>query len=143
MKKLRELKHTSTIKQFTSLMLEVDDMSDSTQLIYFTGGLQRWAEQEVKRRNPQTLAEAIAVAESLIEFKDSKKDNKSGGNKGKGGGAKPTDRSSSSNGGKFEKKDKVRRHHLLRTRPSIVTASYAEGRIGLGSAQVDKSLVPS
>ncbi|KAL2943047.1 Transposon Tf2-9 polyprotein [Bienertia sinuspersici] len=82
-------------------------MTESTQLIYFIGGLQRWAEQEVKRRNVQTLAEAIAVAESLIEYKDSRRDNRSGGNKGKGGGAKPTNRRNGGNGGsKFEKKDK-------------------------------------
>ncbi|CAO2821077.1 unnamed protein product [Amaranthus hypochondriacus] len=71
LKKLRELRHTGTIKeyirQFTSLVLEVDEMSEEIQLIYFTGGLQRWAEQEVQRRGVKSLAEAIAVAESLIE----------------------------------------------------------------------------
>uniref|UniRef100_A0A803N8M6 Uncharacterized protein n=1 Tax=Chenopodium quinoa TaxID=63459 RepID=A0A803N8M6_CHEQI len=45
------------------------------QVIYFTGGLQRWAQQEVERRNVKTLAEAIAVAESLIEIpRESRRD---------------------------------------------------------------------
>lgn len=79
MMKLRDLKHTSTIKeyirQFTSLMLEIDDLSEVNQVIYFTGGLQRWAQQEVERRNVKTLAEAIAVAESLIEIpRESRRD---------------------------------------------------------------------
>ncbi|KAL2936913.1 RNA-directed DNA polymerase-like protein [Bienertia sinuspersici] len=60
-----------------------------------------------KRQNVQTLAEAIAVAESLIEYKNSRRDIKSGGNKRKGGGAKLTKRCNGSNGGsKFERKDK-------------------------------------
>uniref|UniRef100_A0A803M2N4 Uncharacterized protein n=1 Tax=Chenopodium quinoa TaxID=63459 RepID=A0A803M2N4_CHEQI len=74
-----KMEHTSTIKeyirQFTSLMLEIDDLSEENQLIYFTGGLQRWAQQEVERRNVKTLAEAIAVAESLIEIlRESRRD---------------------------------------------------------------------
>ena len=79
MMKLRDLKHTSTIKEyirkFTPLMLEIDDLLEENQLIYFTGGLQRWAQQEVERRNVKTLAEAIAVAESLIEIpRESRRD---------------------------------------------------------------------
>uniref|UniRef100_A0A803N1F8 Reverse transcriptase/retrotransposon-derived protein RNase H-like domain-containing protein n=1 Tax=Chenopodium quinoa TaxID=63459 RepID=A0A803N1F8_CHEQI len=35
-------------------------------------------------RNVQTLAEAVAVSKSFVEYKDSRKDNKSGGSKGKG-----------------------------------------------------------
>ncbi|XP_057536968.1 uncharacterized protein LOC130814783 [Amaranthus tricolor] len=113
MKKLRGLKHTSTIKeyvkQFSSLMLEVTELPEKEQLLYFMDGLQRWAEQELKRRNVQTLAEAIAAAESLIEYKqDSKKDksNKKGGDKGKGGGAKLTKDRGNGGGKPFEKKDK-------------------------------------
>jgi retrotransposon gag protein len=41
--KLRELKHSSTIKeyikQFTTLVLEIDELSEATQLLYFIGGL--------------------------------------------------------------------------------------------------------
>uniref|UniRef100_A0A803N775 Uncharacterized protein n=1 Tax=Chenopodium quinoa TaxID=63459 RepID=A0A803N775_CHEQI len=65
------------------------------------------AKQEVERRNVQTLAEAIAATESLVDYKDTKKDGRSNGSKGKGGGAKPNDKSSTSNN-KFVKKDKAK-----------------------------------
>ena len=55
LKKLRGLKHTGLIKeyvkQYTSLMLEISDMLERTQLLYFMDVLQRLAEQELKRRN--------------------------------------------------------------------------------------------
>uniref|UniRef100_A0A803N0S9 Retrotransposon gag domain-containing protein n=1 Tax=Chenopodium quinoa TaxID=63459 RepID=A0A803N0S9_CHEQI len=111
MMKLRELKHSSTIKeyikQFTTLVLEVDDLPEATQRIYFIGGLQRWAQQEVERRNVQTLAEVIAATESLVDYRDTRKEGRSNGSKGKGGGAKPTDRSSTSSN-KTVKKDKAK-----------------------------------
>uniref|UniRef100_A0A803LW10 Ty3 transposon capsid-like protein domain-containing protein n=1 Tax=Chenopodium quinoa TaxID=63459 RepID=A0A803LW10_CHEQI len=111
MMKLHELKHSSTIKeyikQFTTLVLEVDDLPEAAQLIYFIGGLQRWAQQEVERRNVQTLAEAIAAAESLVDYRDTRKEGRSNGSKGKGGGAKPTDRSSTSSN-KTVKKGKAK-----------------------------------
>uniref|UniRef100_A0A803MP99 Ty3 transposon capsid-like protein domain-containing protein n=1 Tax=Chenopodium quinoa TaxID=63459 RepID=A0A803MP99_CHEQI len=111
MMKLRELKHSSTIKeyikQFTTLVLEVDNLPEAAQLIYSIGGLQRWAQQEVERRNVQTLAEDIAAAESLVDYRDTRKEGRSNGSKGKGGGAKPTDRSSTSSN-KTVKKDKAK-----------------------------------
>uniref|UniRef100_A0A803NAQ1 Reverse transcriptase RNase H-like domain-containing protein n=1 Tax=Chenopodium quinoa TaxID=63459 RepID=A0A803NAQ1_CHEQI len=111
MMKLRELKHSSTIKeyikQFTTLVLEIDNLPEAAQLIYFIGGLQRWAQQEVERRNVKTLAEAIAAAESLVDYRDTRKEGRSNGIKGKGGGAKPTDRSST-NSNKTVKKDKAK-----------------------------------
>ncbi|GKV49230.1 hypothetical protein SLEP1_g55993 [Rubroshorea leprosula] len=74
MKKLRVLKHTGLIKdyirEYNSLMLEIPDMTEKNRLLYFMDGLQRWAEQELKRRGVQDLASAIAIAESLIEFMD-------------------------------------------------------------------------
>uniref|UniRef100_A0A803LR51 Retrotransposon gag domain-containing protein n=1 Tax=Chenopodium quinoa TaxID=63459 RepID=A0A803LR51_CHEQI len=111
MMKLRELKHSSTIKeyikQFTTLVLEIDNLPEPAQLLYFIGGLERWAQQEVERRNVQTLAEAIAAAESLVDYRDTRKEGRSNGSKGKGGGAKPTDRSST-NSNKTVKKDKAK-----------------------------------
>jgi hypothetical protein len=71
--KLRHLKQTCTIreyvKEFTELLLEIPDMSDSDVLFSFTDGLQGWVKLELKRRGVQNLADAIRVAESLIEFK--------------------------------------------------------------------------
>jgi hypothetical protein len=71
--KLRHLKQTGTIreyvKEFTELLLEIPDMSDSDVLFSFTDGLQGWVKLELKRRGVQNLSDAIRVAESLIEFK--------------------------------------------------------------------------
>ncbi|CAO2813675.1 unnamed protein product [Amaranthus hypochondriacus] len=102
--KLRELKHSSTIKEYIKQF--IDELSEATQLLYFIRGLQRWAQQEVERRNVQTLAEAIAAAESLVDYTDLRKDGHNTGSKGKGGGAKPTDRSSTSSN-KSVRKDKA------------------------------------
>ena len=88
--KLRHLKQSGTIreyvKDFTELLLEIPDMSDSDVLFAFIDGLQGWVKLELKRRGVQNLADAIRVAESLIEFKKesikerpSKKDNNASG----------------------------------------------------------------
>lgn len=69
--RLRRLKQTGSIRgyvdEFTSLILEIEEMSDRDGLFFFSDGLQPWARQELKRRGVQSLAEAIAVAESLID----------------------------------------------------------------------------
>lgn len=81
MKKLRNLKQTGSIKEYireySSLMLETPQLPEDVKLLYFLDGLQRWAEQELKRRGVQNLTSAIAVAESLVEFsKESSKNDK-------------------------------------------------------------------
>ncbi|GKV33019.1 hypothetical protein SLEP1_g41575 [Rubroshorea leprosula] len=94
-KKLRVLKHTGLIKdyirEYNSLMLEIPDMTEKNRLLYFMDGLQRWAEQELKRRGVQDLASAIAVAESLIEFSKEppKRGKEKKGGPSRGGGDKP------------------------------------------------------
>ncbi|XP_022872717.1 uncharacterized protein LOC111391700 [Olea europaea var. sylvestris] len=95
-KKLRELKHKGTIrdygKEFTTLVLQILSMSDEDLLFHFTNGLQNWAKQELQRRGVKTVDEAIVVAESLTEFQrstDSSKSSKSfKSNSAKGGGEK-------------------------------------------------------
>ncbi|GKV30882.1 hypothetical protein SLEP1_g39653 [Rubroshorea leprosula] len=95
MKKLRVLKHTGLIndyiREYNSLMLEIPDMTEKNRLLYFMDGLQRWAEQELKRRGVQDLASAIAVAESLIKFSSEppKRGKEKKGGSSKGGGDKP------------------------------------------------------
>ncbi|GFZ06587.1 hypothetical protein Acr_18g0007570 [Actinidia rufa] len=90
--KLRRLAHKNTIreyvKEFSELMLEIPDLSDKEALFTFVDGLQSWAKVEVQRRGPQDLASAIAVAESLIEFKrgDSSKAKGQKFHQGKSGG---------------------------------------------------------
>ncbi|KAL5835879.1 hypothetical protein ACOSQ3_015431 [Xanthoceras sorbifolium] len=96
-KNLKKLKQTGSIrnyvKEFSSLMLEVPNMSDDELLFNFMDNLQPWAEVELRRRNVQNLVEAIAIAESLIDYRNSEppkkklpQDNhdKRGEDKGKG-----------------------------------------------------------
>ncbi|RVW63219.1 putative mitochondrial protein [Vitis vinifera] len=69
-KNMRRLKHTGSIreyvKEFSSLMLEIPNMTEEELLFNFMDNLQGWAEQELRRRGVQDLATAMAVAESLI-----------------------------------------------------------------------------
>lgn len=71
-KKLRELKQQGTIheyvKEFTTLMLQIPNLSEEDLLFYFMDELQSWAKQELHRRDVKSVDEAIAVAESLAEF---------------------------------------------------------------------------
>lgn len=74
-KKLRELRQRGSIrdyvKDFTTLMLQIPSMTAEDLVFYFTDGLQAWAKQELQRRGVQTVDEAIAVAESLSDFRTS------------------------------------------------------------------------
>nr|CAN81096.1 hypothetical protein VITISV_033039 [Vitis vinifera] len=79
-KNMRRLKHTGSIrdyvKEFSSLMLEIPNMTQEELLFNFMDNLQGWAEQELRRRGVQDLATAMAIAESLTDYKrgDSSKD---------------------------------------------------------------------
>ena len=92
MEELRGFKHTGSIKEYvreySSLMLELPTLDERSRLFYFLDGLQRWAEQELKRRGVETLAQAIAVTESLVEIRRDTRDNARSDSKGKGGGDK-------------------------------------------------------
>ncbi|KAM1624981.1 hypothetical protein ACFX2K_023117 [Malus domestica] len=96
--KLRWLKQTGSVKDyvnaFVSLLFEVPNMLEEDKLMYFMNGLQNWAKLELQRRHVQTLSDAIAAAESLIEFKsshqgDSKSTGKRGNHERSGGEHKP------------------------------------------------------
>ncbi|KAE8654205.1 hypothetical protein F3Y22_tig00117056pilonHSYRG01112 [Hibiscus syriacus] len=71
-KKLRELKQQGImrdyVKEFTTIMLQNPNMSEEDLLFYFIDGLQGWAKQEMHRRDIKTVDEAIAIAESLVDF---------------------------------------------------------------------------
>ena len=62
-KNMRRLKHTGSIrdyvKEFSSLMLEIPNMTQEELLFNFMDNLQGWAEQELRRRGVQDLATAI------------------------------------------------------------------------------------
>ncbi|RVX18884.1 hypothetical protein CK203_006867 [Vitis vinifera] len=72
-KSLKRLKHTGSIreyvKEFSTLMLEIPNMAEEELLFQLHGQLQSWAEQELRRRGVQDLATAMAVAESLVDYR--------------------------------------------------------------------------
>ncbi|XP_070054893.1 uncharacterized protein [Nicotiana tomentosiformis] len=72
-RKIRELRQMDTIREyvreFTTLMLEITSLSEEDSLFYFMDGLQNWAKQELRRHQVANVDEAIAVAESLVDFK--------------------------------------------------------------------------
>jgi hypothetical protein len=77
--RLRRLKQSGSIhdyvKEFTTLTLEIEDMSDKDQLFFFMDGLKDWARVELERRNVQDLGTAIAAAESLADYSRPKEKN--------------------------------------------------------------------
>ena len=64
-KNMRCLKHPSSIrdyvKEFSSLMLEIPNMTEEELLFNFMDNLQGWAEQELRCRGIQDLATTIVV----------------------------------------------------------------------------------
>lgn len=70
---LRKLKHTGTtreyVNEFSSLMLEVRDMSEEDKLFNFLAGMQPWAQAELRRQGVKDLPSAIAAADRLVDFK--------------------------------------------------------------------------
>nr|GEV78977.1 hypothetical protein CTI12_AA187700 [Tanacetum cinerariifolium] len=78
--RLRKLKQSWTIweyvKEFTTRVLEILELSDQDSIFYFLDGLQGWAKTELERRGVQDLATTIAHVDALIDFslrKDSSK----------------------------------------------------------------------
>ncbi|KAH9678960.1 Endonuclease [Citrus sinensis] len=63
--RLRRLKQSGSIQdyinEFTTLMLEINNMSDKDSLFYFQDGLKDWAKTELDRHGVQTLDDAIAL----------------------------------------------------------------------------------
>ncbi|KAE8690049.1 hypothetical protein F3Y22_tig00110929pilonHSYRG00045 [Hibiscus syriacus] len=73
-KKLRELSHTGTIREyvreFSTLMLDIKDMSERDKLFHFLEGLKPWARLELQRQKVQDLTVAIAAVECLNDYND-------------------------------------------------------------------------
>ncbi|GKB66436.1 putative retrotransposon gag domain, aspartic peptidase domain protein [Tanacetum coccineum] len=91
--RLRKLKQSRAIreyvKEFTTLVLEIPELSDQDSLFYFLDGLQGWAKTELEQRGVQDLFTAIAHVEALIDFstrRDESKPKDKKVNQGKGGG---------------------------------------------------------
>lgn len=62
---LREFSQTSTVreyvKEFTSLMLDISDMSKEDKLFHFIFGLELWAQMELYRPSAVDLPTAIVM----------------------------------------------------------------------------------
>ncbi|KAL1224846.1 hypothetical protein V5N11_015624 [Cardamine amara subsp. amara] len=71
-RKLRELRQKGMIrdyvKEFTTLVLQIPNLSDQDLVFHFIDGLQGWAKQELQRRGVNSVDEAIVVAESLSDY---------------------------------------------------------------------------
>ncbi|XP_049388521.1 uncharacterized protein LOC125852885 [Solanum stenotomum] len=98
-RKFRELKQTGSIrayvKEFTTLTLQIPNLTDEDMLFHFMDGLQNWAKTELEQRQVKTIDEAITQAESLTDFKHDRHDKakgkdarsshaKGGGDRGRG-----------------------------------------------------------
>lgn len=70
--KLRQLQFRGNVKdyvkEFSKLLLEINNFFDNKTLSYFIDGLQLWAKVEIQQRETQDLNTAIAIAESLAEY---------------------------------------------------------------------------
>lgn len=69
---LKKLRHTDTVRsyvtEFSSLMLDIHNMSEEDKLFNFISGLQPWAQVELNRLGVKELASAIATADSLVDY---------------------------------------------------------------------------
>ncbi|XP_057770708.1 uncharacterized protein LOC130990498 [Salvia miltiorrhiza] len=70
---LRKLKHSGSVreyvKEFSSLMLDIREMSEEDKLFNFLARLQTWAQTELRRQGVKDLSSAIAAVDSLVDYK--------------------------------------------------------------------------
>ncbi|KAG6517981.1 hypothetical protein ZIOFF_021381 [Zingiber officinale] len=73
---LKRLKQSGSVrdyvKEFSSLMLDIQNMSEEDKLYNFMYGLQPWAQVELRRQNVRDLPSAIAAADALVDLRMSK-----------------------------------------------------------------------
>ncbi|KAL0317579.1 UNVERIFIED_CONTAM: hypothetical protein Sangu_2172200 [Sesamum angustifolium] len=69
---LRKLEHTDSVqdyvKAFSTLMLDIRDMSEKDKLFTFMEGLKPWAQLELQRPRVIDLGSAMTAAERLTDF---------------------------------------------------------------------------
>ncbi|XP_070054201.1 uncharacterized protein [Nicotiana tomentosiformis] len=69
---LKQLRHTSYIwdyaKDFSSLLLDIQNMSDEDKLHNFISGMQGWAQNKIRRQKVKDLPSTIAAAGTLVNF---------------------------------------------------------------------------
>ena len=70
---LKKLKQMGSIrdcvKEFSSLILDIKDMSEVNKLFNFMFGLQGWAQTELRRQGVQDLPTAMAAADCLSDYR--------------------------------------------------------------------------
>jgi hypothetical protein len=57
------------VKKFSSLILDVDNMSEEEKMFNFLSGLQPWAQLELRRQKISDLSSAIADADGLADYR--------------------------------------------------------------------------
>ena len=62
------------MKEFTTLTLQIPNLTDEDMLFHIMNGLRNWAKRELERRQVKTIDEVITQAESLTDFKHDKHD---------------------------------------------------------------------
>ena len=71
--RLKKLRQTGTVreyvKEFSSCLLDIKNMSEEDKLFNFITGLQPWAQTELRRQNVQDLPAALVAADALVDFK--------------------------------------------------------------------------
>ena len=58
------------VRGFSTLMLDIRDMSEKDKMFYFLKGLKPWARTELQRQRVQDVATAMAAAECLNDYSD-------------------------------------------------------------------------
>ena len=70
---LKRLRHTGSVreyvKEFSSLMLDIKNMSEEDKLFNFMLGLQGWAQTELRRQGVRDLPTAMATVDCLVDYK--------------------------------------------------------------------------
>ncbi|KAK3021723.1 hypothetical protein RJ639_046069 [Escallonia herrerae] len=57
------------VKEYSTFMLKIPEMSERQRLCFFIDGLQQWVATELRRREPHDLSSAMAIVERLGDFK--------------------------------------------------------------------------
>ena len=70
---LQRLRHIGSmreyVKEFSSLMLDIKNMSEEDKLFNFMSGLQGWAQTELRRQGVRDLPAAMATTDYLVDYK--------------------------------------------------------------------------
>ena len=70
---LKRLRHIGSVKDYvkevSSLMLDIKNMSEEGKLFNFMSGLQGWAQTELRRQGVRDLPVAMATINCLVDYK--------------------------------------------------------------------------